>query len=181
MILTILSFLFVIMTLVLVHEIGHLVAAKRLHMKVEAFSIGFGPRIAGFRRGETDYILCLVPLGGYVKLSEEPTKDRFDSASAHFADRPPSHKAIVALAGPFANFVLAVIVFALVNMLGVSIPTYMEQPPVVGWVQPDSAAAKAGLQAGDRILSMNQTPVTKTARYSGATSANDDASTFMMS
>lgn len=157
---TVLSFLVVLGILVTVHEIGHLVAAKKLGMNVETFAIGFGPRIAGIRRGETDYVLRLVPLGGYVSLGETGPSSVFIRGSRNYAERPPLDKIIVAASGPMANFVLAVVVLIVVSFLGVTSPAFMDRPARVGWVAPSSPALAAGLSAGDTIVSVDGTPVT---------------------
>lgn len=156
---TVLSFLVVLGILVTVHEIGHLVAAKKLGMKVETFAVGFGPRIAGVRRGETDYVLRLVPLGGYVSLGETVPSAAFRRRSPNYAERPPMDKIIVAASGPIANFVLAVLVLIIVSLLGVSAPAFMARPAAVGWVSPASPAHSAGIAAGDTITEVDGTPV----------------------
>jgi regulator of sigma E protease len=160
MMITVLSFLVVLGILVTVHEMGHLVAAKRLGIRVETFAIGFGPRLAGLRRGETDYVLRLVPLGGYVQLGEAGPSTTFRPDSPYYAERPPLHKIIVAASGPVANFLLAVVVLIVVSLLGVSTPAFMARPATVGWVQPESAAQVAGLRAGDTITGVGGTSVT---------------------
>jgi regulator of sigma E protease len=151
-IVTIISFLVVLMILVMAHEMGHLFAAKKLGVRVETFSIGFGPKIARINKGGTNYVISLIPLGGYVQLGEESATCDFDPHSPHYAQRPPLHKIIIALAGPAANFILAVVVFAIVSVIGITSPSYMGKPADIGWVSPASAAAKAGLRSGDRII-----------------------------
>jgi regulator of sigma E protease len=155
---TLLSFLVVLTILVMAHEVGHLVAAKRLGIKVETFAIGFGPRVVGLRLGDTDYVLRLVPLGGYVQLGETGPSDIFCPGSPHYAERPPFDKIIVALSGPLASILLAILVLSLVSLLGMSAPAYMHQPAAVGWVAPASPAEKAGLRAGDVVVGVNGTP-----------------------
>jgi regulator of sigma E protease len=152
---TVLSFLVVLGILVTVHEIGHLVAAKKLGVKVETFAIGFGPKIAGIRRGETDYVLRLVPLGGYVSLGEAGPSVAFIRGSRNYAERPPLDKIIVAVSGPAANFVLAVLVLIVVSLMGVTAPAFMDRAATVGWVAPSSPAHAAGVAAGDTIISVD--------------------------
>lgn len=161
MLTTILAFLFVLGPLVMVHELGHLIAAKKLKMKVEKFSIGFGPKIKGIRRGETDYVISAIPLGGFVQLSEEPANEQFNPASPHFSERPPLHKIILCLAGPAMNFLFALILFTIIFSLGVSVPVTMDEEARVGWISPGSPAMNAGLRPGDRVTKINQTPITK--------------------
>jgi len=152
---TILSFLVVLAILVMAHEVGHLIAAKKLGIGVETFAIGFGPRVAGLRRGGTDYVLRLVPLGGYVQLGEAGPSDAFCPGSPHYAERPPFDKIIVASSGPLANLLLAVIVLSLVSLFGMSAPAYMHRPAAVGWVEPASPAEKAGLTSGDIVAGID--------------------------
>ena len=138
---TVLSFLVVLTILVMVHEVGHLVAAKKLGIKVETFAIGFGPKVVGVRRGGTDYVVRLIPLGGYVQLGEAGEPEAFCPDSPHYGERPPLHKMIVASSGPLANLCLAVVVLFLVSLLGVSAPLFMSQPAAVAWVAAASPAA----------------------------------------
>ncbi|MGD0658004.1 MAG: RIP metalloprotease RseP [Syntrophorhabdales bacterium] len=155
MMITVLSFLVVLTVLVLAHELGHLVAAKRLGIRVETFAIGFGPRVAAVRRGDTKYVLRLIPLGGYVQLGEAGQPEAFCPGSPHYADRPPFHKIVVASSGPLANLSLAVLVLFLVSLLGVSAPVFMSQPAAVGWVASASPAEKAGLRSGDKVCGVD--------------------------
>ena len=156
---TVLSFLVVLTILVMVHEMGHLVAAKKLGIRVETFAIGFGPKVVGVRRGGTDYVVRLIPLGGYVQLGEAGEPEAFCPDSPHYGERPPLHKMIVASSGPLANLSLAVVVLFLVSLLGVSAPLFMSQPAAVAWVAPASPAAKAGLRAGDMVTTVDGIPV----------------------
>lgn len=159
MVITMISFIFVLGVVVIFHEIGHLLAAKKLGIKVETFSIGFGPKIKGIRKGDTDYILSLFPLGGYVKMSEEPPKKLFYPNSPHFCERPPLDKIIVAFAAPVTNFFFALILLSCIYFIGVRVPAFMDKPPTIGWVNSDSPAEHAGLQSGDKIVTVNKTPI----------------------
>lgn len=109
-----LSFIVVIGILILVHEMGHFLVAKRFGVKIEKFSIGFGPKIVSRTIGETEYRLSWVPLGGYVKMLGEtdPEKVSPEDLSRSFASLPVSRRVLIAAAGPVANFVLAVLLFA---------------------------------------------------------------------
>ncbi len=145
--------LLVIGILIFIHEFGHFLAAKKVGVKVEVFSLGFGPKILSFVKGETEYRLSLVPLGGYVKLYGEHAENLSTVAIPEkaFAFKKPWEKAIIVLAGPFANFLLAFLIFwMLFTFAGVYV-----SPPVVGEVLKNSPAEKAGLQKGDRILEIN--------------------------
>lgn len=146
--------------LILIHELGHFLVAKFLGIGVERFSIGFGPKIVGFRRGETEYMLSVVPLGGYVKLlGDDPRSPDGDHPRA-FLNKPISHRMAVVAAGPLANFALAIVIFAGVHWVGIPTPEVSEVPEI-GEVVADSPAMQAGLQQGDRILAIEGKPVTK--------------------
>ncbi len=150
--------------LVLVHELGHFWAARRAGVGVEKFSIGFGPRIAGWTRGATEYRISAFPLGGYVKMVGEHPGEEEHAAEA--APEPPpdpalsfEHKSVWARmfivgAGPLANLLFALVVFWVVFMAGV--PTLL---PVVGTVAEDFPAAAAGLQPGDVIAAIDGEPI----------------------
>jgi len=155
---TILAFLIVFGILVFIHEFGHFFMAKLVGIRVETFSFGYGKRLFGIKRGHTDYRISLLPLGGYVKLlgegvaGLEPGKvlepDDF-SAKTRF------QRILVFLMGPVMNILLAVVIVAGINMVGVTSPEYQDQPPVIGWIEPDSPAAKADLKPDDLILAIN--------------------------
>jgi regulator of sigma E protease len=138
--------------MILIHEWGHYAAAKLLGVRVEVFSIGFGKRLLGFKRGDTDYRISAIPLGGYVKMSGENPMDERTGDPAEFLSHPRWHRFIIAIAGPTMNIMLAIGLLAGVYMVHYEYPAYLDQPAVIGWVEQDSPAAKLGLQAGDRII-----------------------------
>ncbi|NPA13814.1 MAG: RIP metalloprotease RseP [Aquificae bacterium] len=153
---TLIAFLVFIGILVLVHEFGHFIIAKAFGVKVEVFSIGFGPPILRKKIGETVYQIALLPLGGYVKLygeNEEDETARKDPRS--FYAKPPWQRILIAFGGPLFNFLFAVLVFWIVFMLPHKVPAYLEQPPTVGYVQPHSLAEKIGIREGDTIVAIN--------------------------
>jgi regulator of sigma E protease len=154
---TTISFIIVLGILVTAHELGHFLVAKVLGIGVERFSIGFPPKMFGFTRGETEYCISWIPLGGYVKLKgegpEEVVEDPDDPAL--FSARPPYQRAVVILAGPVMNLILAFIVMPLVFMVGMAVPSYLDDPPLAGWVEPGSPADKIGIVPGDLILNVN--------------------------
>ena len=156
---TIVSFTFALGVIIFVHEFGHLVVARAFNVRVLAFSLGFGKRIWGFKRGETDYRLSLIPLGGYVKLggehAEEATSDPRD-----FVNRPRWQRILVYLAGPAMNVLLAIVLMAALFTIGIEIEP-RKVPPVVGAVEPGSAAEQAGLAMGDRILAIDGVAVSE--------------------
>jgi regulator of sigma E protease len=159
------SVLFVLGIMVLVHEFGHFVAAKLFGVRVEQFSIGFPPRLIGFQIGETDYCISAIPLGGYVKMTGEtlPGENMALSStgdSAAIAQDPgalTSHprwqRIIIGAAGPCANFILALGLMTGFYMLHNEVPLYEDRPVTIDFVIPDSNAAHAGLLAGDQIVS----------------------------
>src|SRR5271169_7243100 len=133
--------------MILIHEFGHFAVAKYFGVRVEVFSIGFGKRLLGFRRGETDYRISAIPLGGYVKMSGENPLDERTGDPAEFLSHPRWHRFIIAIAGPAMNILLAIGLLAGVYMVHYEYPVFMDEPACIGWVAPDTPAAKAGIQA----------------------------------
>lgn len=144
--------------LVFLHELGHFLAAKFFGIGVEIFSLGFGPRVFGFKRGETDYRVSAIPLGGYVKIYGAEQEVAPNDKRA-FYNHPLHHQFIVLIAGALANLLLGIVFFSLVNMIGIMSPKYLEEPPTIAWVYPDSPAEKVGVRMGDRIVSVGRLPV----------------------
>src|SRR5215470_1081657 len=138
--------------MILIHEFGHYAAAKLFKVRVEVFSIGFGKRLLGFRKGETDYRISAIPLGGYVKMSGENPMDERTGDPAEFLSHPRWQRFVIAFAGPAMNIMLAVGLLTVVYMVRYERPVFVDKPAVVGWVLPDLPAAKAGIQEGDRII-----------------------------
>jgi len=234
----IIAFIFVIGILVFIHELGHFLLAKWSGVRVEKFSLGFGKKIFGFKRGETEYLVCALPLGGYVKmygegsegnfivdrvdpgshaekaglrggdrivsiegmeltsyerwkqlqatLEREPEKEyqlvverddkkveldvkpgNLDGADTYsekeyprgFSNQPIINRLLIVVAGPFMNFLLPFVFLPIVFMIGITVPAYLESEPVIGYVQPESAAAEAGFQKGDKILEIDGSKV----------------------
>lgn len=137
--------------MILIHEFGHYAVAKWLGVRVEQFAIGFGTRLIGFRKGETDYRINAIPLGGYVKMSGENPMDERTDDPREFLNHSRWHRFLIAIAGPAMNILLAVVLLTTVYMVHYEYPAVYDQPPVIGWVLKDTAAAKAGLQVGDRF------------------------------
>ncbi len=138
--------------MILVHEFGHYAAAKWFGVRVDVFSIGFGKRLAGFRRGGTDYRISALPLGGYVKMAGENPLESRSGAPDEFMSHPRWQRFVIAVAGPAMNIILAVVLLTGVFMVHYEHPVYLDQPAVVGWVLENSPAAKAGVEQGDRIV-----------------------------
>ncbi|NPB05847.1 MAG: RIP metalloprotease RseP [Aquificae bacterium] len=156
---TFLAFLVLIGILVWVHELGHFTFAKLFGVKVEVFSIGFGPPIIQKRWGETVYQIALLPLGGYVKLYGEEDDEEARRDPRSFYAKPPWQRILIAAAGPLFNFLFAILVFWVVFLKPQEVPAYLLKPPVVERVEPGSLAEKVGLKPGDRIVAVDGKPV----------------------
>src|SRR3990172_1495491 len=148
----VLAVVVVLGVMILIHELGHFVAAKYFGIRVHVFSFGFGPRLFGFRHGETDYRGCLLPLGGYVKMAGENPGDEVSGGPDEFASKPRWQRFVVAVMGPGMNILLAIFLLTGLYMYRYQKPAYQEGPAIIGWVENDSAASAAGFQAGDRIV-----------------------------
>src|SRR5262245_2043979 len=156
-----LALIVVLGVIIFFHESGHFMLAKAFGMRVFIFSFGFGKRLIGFKRGDTDYRVSLIPLGGYVKLEGEPEDHLSEDVSLlgdgkDFTARPRWQKFLVYLAGPIMNAVLAIAVFTGLFRAGSGeVDASFFAPPVVGAVDADSPAAQAGVHAGDEIVSVD--------------------------
>ena len=249
----IVAFIFVIGVLVFIHELGHFLVAKWSGVRVEKFSLGFGKKLFGFTRGETEYLVCMLPLGGYVKmygegaegnfivdsvkegsvaerngfksgdrivsvegldlkaferwkqleaaLEKEPERDyqftverddkRIEIAlkpsglegtdtysekeySRGFSNQPIINRLLIVVAGPFMNFLLPFFFLPLVFMIGITVPAYLEQSPVIGYINPESPAAEAGFLKGDKILEIQGSEVSNWRDVNIALQTNPD-------
>ena len=148
---TLLSFLFVLGVLVFIHELGHFLLARWNGVRVLTFSLGFGPKLFKVRKGDTEYCISAVPLGGYVKMAGENPDDPQTGADDEFLAKSKWQRFQILIAGPAMNILLAVVLLALVLMRGAEVLAYLDRPAVVGLIQPGSPAEKAGLQPGDQI------------------------------
>jgi len=160
---TILNILYVVGAVLLlfgaaifVHEFGHYWVARKRGMKVEAFAIGFGPKILGWKKDGIDYAWRLIPAGGYVKLPQMITSETLEggqsSSEEPIPPASPLSKILVAFAGPFMNVVFAFAIATLIYFVGLPVAV---NPPIIGYVEPDSPEAKLGIKEGDRIISVD--------------------------
>ncbi|HWP84203.1 MAG TPA: RIP metalloprotease RseP [Terriglobia bacterium] len=142
--------------MILIHELGHFLAAKYFGIRVEVFSFGFGKRLWGFRKGDTDYRISLLPLGGYVKMAGENPDEAPTGNPDEFQAKPRWQRFIVAVMGPAMNILLAVVLLTGLYMFRYQKPAYEEGPAVIGWLEPETPAAAAGFAIGDRIVRIQQ-------------------------
>jgi regulator of sigma E protease len=152
----VLSFLLVLGVLIFVHELGHFLVARWYRVRVLTFSLGFGPKVLKLTRGGTEYCISAIPLGGYVKMAGETTQDEREGAADEFLSKSKWIRFQVYLAGPLMNILLAIVALTVVIAVsGANVPLWRSSPPVVGVVDEGSVAARAGIQPGDRIVSVN--------------------------
>ena len=154
-----LAFLFVLGVLIFVHELGHFLMARRIGVRVLTFSLGFGPKLINVKRGDTEYCISAIPLGGYVKMAGENPEDSRTGAPDEFLSKGKWQRFQVLVMGPIMNLVLAVVVMSVVLYQGADVPAFDRDPVVVGTFTATSVAAKAGMKAGDRIVTVDGKPV----------------------
>ncbi len=145
-------FILVLGILVFVHELGHFLMARRIGVRVITFALGFGPKLFSFRRGDTEYCVRAIPLGGYVKMAGENPKHGRTGASDEFLSKSKWQRFQVLVMGPVMNLALALIVMAFVLYHnGANKPAFAHEPVIVGSIEAESPAAKAAIQPGDLI------------------------------
>lgn len=149
-----LAFVFVLGVLVFFHESGHFLTAKWVGVRVKTFSLGFPPKLLGRKWGETEYVIGLLPIGGYVKMAgDNPGESSGDPAE--FLSRSKWERLAILFAGPLANLILAIGVLTVLFMVGLERPAGIDDPPVIHYVVKNSPAERAGLLPGDEILEID--------------------------
>jgi regulator of sigma E protease len=146
------AFVLVLGFLIFAHEAGHFIVAKLFRVRVLVFSFGFGQRLFGFKKGDTDYRLSLIPLGGYVRMAGDTPEENQPGDPDEFLSKPKWQRFLILFAGPFMNLLIAVAFIAVINMVGTE---SLVIRPVIGEVSPGKPAARAGLQVGDQIVAVN--------------------------
>ena len=171
--------------MVVVHELGHFIAAKLCGVRVEAFAIGFGKRLFGVVHNGTDYCVNLIPLGGYVKMTNETPEvggatnaaPQSSDDPGDFQNHPRWQRTIIAVAGPVANFILAFVLMAGLYMFNNQVPAYVTQPAVADFVAADSPVGKTGIKAGDTVVHFDNmdNPTWGDLEQRGPLDSNQDA------
>jgi regulator of sigma E protease len=159
---SLLAFLFVLGVLVFVHELGHFLVARWHGVRVLTFSLGFGPKLLKWRKGDTEYAISAIPLGGYVKMAGEMGGDgtadfavQLEGKPDEFMSKTKWQRFQIFVAGPLMNIILAFVIMTFVLYQGASEPAYLSQPAKIGSITPGSAAEKVGLKPGDVIVGVN--------------------------
>jgi len=166
--LTILAFLFVLGVLIFVHELGHFLMARRIGVRVLTFSLGFGPKLVNVKRGDTEYCISAIPLGGYVKMAGENPEDSRTGAPDEFLSKGKWQRFQVLVMGPIMNLLLALVVMTVVFYQGAQVPKFEREAVVIGTFAPNAVAAAAGLKAGDRLTAIDGKPVENWDQFSMA-------------
>src|SRR5713226_5937226 len=158
----IIGMVLVLGVMILVHEWGHFIMARLFGVRVDVFSIGFGPRLFGWKRGATDYRISALPLGGYVRMAGQDLSE-VDSgkvaptgAPDELMSKPRWQRALISFAGPAVNLVMPILLLAgFYAIMGLPYPAYLDKPLVLSGLAPTSPLAKAGVTDGDQIVSVN--------------------------
>jgi regulator of sigma E protease len=151
-----LGFVLVLGFLIFAHESGHFMFAKLFRVRVLVFSFGFGKRLFGFRKGDTDYRVSLIPLGGYVRMAGDNPEENVPGTPDEFLSKPKWQRFLILVAGPAMNILIAIVFMAALVMVGIE---QRVTRPIVSQVEKGTPAEKAGLQPGDRIVRLKGEPV----------------------
>ncbi|MCX5641855.1 MAG: RIP metalloprotease RseP [Candidatus Omnitrophica bacterium] len=161
----ILAVIFIFGVLIISHELGHFWTARKCGVRVELFTFGFGPKLFGFKRGDTLYQVALIPFGGAVKLAGEDGYGKEEPKGDEYFAKPAGQRALILIMGSIHNLVLGFLVFALVFMLGIQTVNYRQ--PLVGEIQPGSPAQSVGIKSGDLVTRVSGKKVTDWLTLSG--------------
>src|SRR5260370_7261312 len=154
------AFVLILGTMIVIHEFGHFIVAKLFGVRVEVLSIGLGKRLWGHRRGDTDYRVSLIPLGGYVKMAGENLDEQVTGAPYEFMSKPKWQRFCIAVAGPAMNILTAIAIPAGMAMINYEVPAYANKPAVIAAVDPGSPAEQPDIQRDDLIpiIAVQHTP-----------------------
>lgn len=177
---TLLAFAFVLGVLVFVHELGHFMMARWHGVRVLTFSLGFGPKLLSMRRGDTEYCIAAIPLGGYVKMAGENPEDPRSGSDDEFLSKSKWQRFQILIMGPVMNLLLAVVLLWVVLLQGAQVAAFQDQPVVVGVVQPGSPAEEAGLRPGDRVMSVAGSETATWDQFSLAIGTRPDRDTELV-
>ena len=150
------AFILVLGFLIFAHESGHFLMAKLFKVRVLVFSFGFGKRLFGFHRGDTDYRVSLFPLGGYVRMAGDTPEESQKNDPNEFLSKPKWQRLLILVAGPAVNILIAIVFVTIISMVGTE---QLLIKAIIGEVTPGKAAAKAGLQVGDQIVRLGNEPI----------------------
>lgn len=140
--------------LIFVHELGHFLVAKSRGIKVEKFSLGFGPKLLGVKKGDTEYMISLVPLGGFVKMAGEDPTESLVGEKWEYLSQPWWSRIMVVISGPLMNYILAIFIFSFLWYSGMKIPEFTKDA-VIGEIMPSYPASKSGIKSGDKVIAIN--------------------------
>ncbi len=161
-----LAFLFVLGVLIFVHELGHFLMARRIGVRVLTFSLGFGPKLLNIKRGDTEYCISAIPLGGYVKMAGENPEDTRTGAADEFLSKGKWQRFQVLVMGPIMNLLLSFVVMSVVLFQGAQVPAFEQQAVVIGSFADKSVGEKAGLKVGDRVATVDGKPTDNWDQFS---------------
>ena len=173
---TVISFIIVLGILIFIHELGHFTVAKLCGVGVEKFSLGFGPKLVGITRGETEYRISLLPLGGYVKMvGESPGEEISDEVrEKSFTHKSVAKRSAIVAAGPIMNLLLMFCLMPLIYMIGIQEPAYLGESPLVGYVEKGSSAEESDIRKGDVIRSVDGSAITNWEQLKTSIVSNPD-------